>query len=151
MRGFTLIEVLIVLGLMVSISVGIVLNLSSYQSARNLDIDARQIVAVLRDAQSRAINREDDVAWEVRFDGVSAVNSYALYKATLPVSLVSSTFLHSGIIFSPPGVNPSNMQFEKGTGRLSAMGNGIITIALQSDSTAQRTITIFLNGTIQVE
>lgn len=82
-RGFTLIELAVVIAIVGIISVVAVANLFGRRGQVDLDNSTRQIVAVLREAQSRSINQEDNIVWGVHFDNTTTTSGfYSLFKDT---------------------------------------------------------------------
>lgn len=66
-KGFTLVEILIVIGIMAIVSTTGFLYLGSSDPALRLTHNAESMVALLRSAQERAINQEGSVRWGVYF------------------------------------------------------------------------------------
>ncbi len=82
-RGFSLIEIAIVIAIIGIISIVAISNLFSRRSRVDLDNSTRQIVTLLRDAQSRSINQEDNVVWGVHFDNTTTTSGfYSLFKTS---------------------------------------------------------------------
>lgn len=67
-RGFTLLELMLVIAILAVLSVGAVLSFFSYQTQTEIDSAAKNVVNALRDAQSRAMSGKDFKAWGVCFD-----------------------------------------------------------------------------------
>lgn len=84
-RGFTLIEILIVVAIgAVLLGVG-VLSLNGLRSGNTVESEAQQLVAVLRSAQEKSIGQDTGGTasasrWGVYFDVVSQRQSYALFQ-----------------------------------------------------------------------
>lgn len=99
--GFTIIELLLVLGIMTIITATGTLALFSFRAKQNLNLSAQEIVTVLRSAQNNSISQEllsSGEKWGVHFEN----DYYALFKGTsFNVSnIVSKSTLKSGVIFS---------------------------------------------------
>ena len=69
--GFTLVEILTVLGILVVISGISVWGFSGLANIKTLDLAAEELVANLRDAQRRAITQENSSQWGVRINALS--------------------------------------------------------------------------------
>jgi len=101
--GFTLIEMALVVGFTVIMGVVIIVSLSSRKSRVELDNTTKQIVTLLREAQSRAAAGEQNAVWGVHFENsTTTVPFYALFYGSyassttkgywrLPVSLRFAT------------------------------------------------------------
>jgi prepilin-type N-terminal cleavage/methylation domain-containing protein len=88
-NGFTLIETIIVLGVLVVISVVMISSLFSRRSRTDLDNTTRQIAALFREAQSRSMSQEGGAAWGVHIENSTATQSfYALFKGIYSSSTI---------------------------------------------------------------
>ncbi len=122
--GFSLIEIVVVVSIIAVISVVSLVQLFGSRKRAELDGATRQIVALLRDAQSRSMHQEQGVAWGVHLENsTSGPSFYALFKTsygsstavdkyTLPNSVrFASTSIAQGssldITFSSISGNPS--------------------------------------------
>jgi len=82
-RGFTLIEIMTVLVVMVILSIITVVNLTQHRRKSDLDNAARQIVATLREAESRSVSQQSSVSWGVRLSNVTnTAPFYALFMSS---------------------------------------------------------------------
>ncbi len=122
-QSFTLVEVLITVGIL-SVIVGVgFLNLTGFKSKHSFDLDAENVVASIRNAQNRALLGEGGTSWGIRFTSSATGGSYEIFSGVeyIPSSVVvsdslsvSSRFYNppSGfsktIIFSPISGLPSN-------------------------------------------
>ncbi len=77
--SFTLIETLIVAAIIIIMTTGAVLEMSSFKNRKTLDLDAQQIATALSNAQSKAIQQEGGTAWGVRFTN-GTVDSYQVFQ-----------------------------------------------------------------------
>lgn len=113
MRGFTLIEVLIVLGiLVVALSFGLFVGMDAYRAtAARSERDA--LVAVLARARSRALANIDQSSWGVCVDG----SEYVLFSGTdcvsgsgerVAISPGSLVTISVPVVFSPLAATSSN-------------------------------------------
>jgi len=81
--GFTFIEVLLVVGITVIISLVSVLALSGWRRQYDLNTTAQKIATLLKDAQSKAMTQESGTAWGVYFNNSTSTSPYfALFKST---------------------------------------------------------------------
>src|SRR3989344_8198221 len=67
-RGFTIIEIMLVIGIIVALAVVGVLNLTGRRGQTEFDSTVRQISALLRDAQVRSVAQASDKGWGVHFE-----------------------------------------------------------------------------------
>lgn len=81
-RGTTLFEIIIAIGLIAAISAVIFLNLLKRKGAGELEAATRQIVALLREAQSRSVSQSDGAGWGVHFENsTSTAPFYAIFRS----------------------------------------------------------------------
>lgn len=81
-KGFTLIEVIITVGIL-SLIVGIgFFNLTGFKSKHSFDLDAENITASIRNAHNRALLGEGGVSWGMRFVSTSSGGSYEIFSGT---------------------------------------------------------------------
>ncbi len=82
-RGFTIFEIIVVMAIMVIIGVVSYVNLYSTRNRVSVTGAAQQMVATLRQAQSRAISQYNNTAWGVHFDNTNpSAPFYALFSST---------------------------------------------------------------------
>jgi prepilin-type N-terminal cleavage/methylation domain-containing protein len=83
-KGFTLIELIVVISIFVIMSGTIGMSLSSFISKNQLETSTQQIVQVLRRAQSYSMMRIKDDQWGVYFDddGGGPNQSFTFFKGS---------------------------------------------------------------------
>jgi prepilin-type N-terminal cleavage/methylation domain-containing protein len=135
-KGFTLIELIVVVGIVV-ILIGA--SLFSYNSFFTIDVLRSvklEVMDNLRLAESEAVGGKNDSAFGVYFE----TNRYTLYQGNFYSERVASQDvvfdLSSGVHLS----NLSEINFAQKTGLPSAAGSLILT-----DASGDRTETIFIN------
>lgn len=79
-KSFTLIEVLVVIGVMLILFVTTVVGLRLFQKKSDLDINAQGIISILRVAQSKTLASEEESQYGVYFDDTTTPNQYILFK-----------------------------------------------------------------------
>lgn len=154
LKGLTLIELLIAVGIMTILALVTVPNLINYRRAQDLDFDAKGIVSALRDAQQRAITQENISAapeqWGVHFeDSASGQDFYEVFRGTtyLAGTAISKKPLKSSIEFDAPV--PPNVFLKNLTGL--PVSASFVTIKIKGtticSSSDCKTINITTNGT----
>lgn len=116
--GFTLLELLIVVAILVLIGALSVNYLSFYQKDLDLEKDADQIVNYLEQARNKSMAKEDNKAWGVHFENpASGSDFFELYSTNTNYAggtVSEKIYLSSGIIFSDPVTgNSTDIQFSK--------------------------------------
>lgn len=77
-RGFSLIELLLVMAILAILSSGVAIWFFGYQRQVELNSVSKMIVDTLRDAQSRSISGKDFAKWGVYFDTIG--NKFILFR-----------------------------------------------------------------------
>ncbi|MDP3057807.1 MAG: type II secretion system protein [bacterium] len=77
-RGFSLLELIIVMAILAILSSGAVIWFFGYQGQAEVDSTSKMIVDTLRDAQSRSISGKDFKAWGVCFSAQE--NKFVLFR-----------------------------------------------------------------------
>ena len=137
--GFTLVEMLLVIALIVGI-LGLSLPLyRSFQTRNDLDLSANGVVLLLRHAKLLSQGMAADQPWGVHVENGDAVifvgSSYATRFATDVHYAIPSTFAISGV---------SEVVFQKMTGYPTSAS----TLTITTPSNESRIITINAKGTI---
>ena len=147
-NGFTLIEILVVLGISIILAMGGLFSLSNLRRHQSLRLAAEGMVAFLRDAQQRSISQDEGSGWGVRFENSeSERDSYRRFKGTDSSAVSEKITLAPGVEFVDPAEgDEKDVSFVKISGLPgSAME---VKIKLSNDPDTFRTITINAQGTI---
>ncbi|TSC77253.1 MAG: Uncharacterized protein G01um101431_436 [Parcubacteria group bacterium Gr01-1014_31] len=98
--GFTFIELLVVLGLMVTLAALAVPLFFNWQSQSGLDTVAQELAAVVREAQARAMAGDGASAWGVHFDD-AASDRFVLFRGA---SFATRDAAYDQVTVLPPSV-----------------------------------------------
>jgi prepilin-type N-terminal cleavage/methylation domain-containing protein len=139
-RGFTFIEILLVISLM-SITAGISIPVyQSFQTRNDLDISGVTVAQTLRRAQLLSQASSGDISWGVNI----ATSSITLFKG---ISFFNRDVGYDEIFFMPSSISISGLQeivFDKFTGEPQSIG----TTTLTSINNETRSININTKGTV---
>ncbi len=150
MRGFTLIEVLTIVGITAIVGAIGALTLPGFRAQNTLDLAAQELKADLRDAQQRSISQDQGRQWGVHIDAPNGANDF--YKvfsgSSYAGGTVSKTLYLSPILqfLSPAQGAADDIIFDKVTGNVPVAHS--IVIALVADNTVSRSITIPTSGLV---
>ncbi len=119
-RGFTLLEVIIVVAIIAVIAVAGVGSYRNLGKGVELSTTANVIVADLRLMQAKSMMGDEGHRWGVRFENVGdGTSRYMLFSALANNAIGTTTAtitLSKGITFSPPSGFPKNIIFSKISG-----------------------------------
>jgi len=147
--GFTLVELLIVIGITAALSVVGVGFYVNQQKAKILENTAQEIANYLHYVQQKSVSQEQGLQWGVHFENpTSGSDFYALYTGTTYSSPIETKYLPAGIEFQTPSSgNSVNTSFSKLTGLNYSEAEQEIIIRLISNQIA-RVIRTTANGLI---
>lgn len=154
MQGFTLIEVLLVIGLMGILTVLVVVNLVRPQTSASLDGTVNTLVADIKSQQLKAMSGESLSATTAQEHSIRLqTNNYTLFKGTTYSGADADNFvvtLQTGITLAntfPSGT----LIFSKASGEISGFTAGSNTITITNSISGQaKTITLNRYGAITV-
>jgi len=147
--GFTLVELLIVIGITAALSVVGVGFYANQQKVKILENTAQEIASYLKYTQQKSVSQEQGLQWGIHFDNPSSGSDfYALYTGTTYSSPIETKYLPAGIEFQTPSSgNSVNTSFSKLTGLNYSEAEQEIIIRLISNQIA-RVIRTTANGLI---
>lgn len=146
-QGFTLLEIIIVIGILLLLTAGITAISGKLYLSSQLNESTTQIIQTLRIARERAAARVNDVPHGVYFEAIPAGNDkYVLYQggatyATRVPSYDLVTALDPALSFS----STVDINFTKGTGAVASPA----TITLNHVNDGPRVITVNAFGVVE--
>jgi prepilin-type N-terminal cleavage/methylation domain-containing protein len=147
-KGFTLIEILIVITILGIISSIVILNLSQFRNEQLLKNTTLDVVSLLSKARQNTLSSVNSINYGVHFDGNQAVLFTGPGYTSNNVTNEPVIFNNRIIILTPSGLNiggGSDVIFKRLTGE--TIG-GTIKIQLTSDATKQKIITVGKTGSV---
>lgn len=147
-KGFTLIEILVVLGISIILATGGFLGLWNLKKHQALRLSAEGMVAFLRDAQQKSVNQEGGFGWGVHFDNsASGRDSYWRFSGTDSLGAVDKVVLPAGVeITDPISGTSKNVIFAKISGLPDSPTE--VKLNLSNDASVFRVVKINAQGTI---
>lgn len=153
--GFTLIEIIITLGIFLVLGGIVFTNLTGRRSEADLNSADEEIAATLRQAQSASMQEKSGLAWGVHFDNSTTVQPfYTLFSTSLTNQTYTATSVVGGNIPLPTSVSyvtssiasgaTLNIIFQPGSGATTSTNIGLY-MPIQGFSS---TISISSIGTI---
>lgn len=157
-RGFTIIELLIVIAVIGIIGVVSVLGLGRYRSGESVESAATEIVAAIRSVQQRSVTQENGQGWGIRFINATSgvpflgTQSYTIFRGpTFATGTPDRTFtLRSNVRFSDPVASSTkDLTFAAITGKPPALFS--ISLTSPGNSPFTKQITVAASGAISVQ
>lgn len=154
LKGLTLIELLVTVGILIILAAIAIPNLRFFQKESDLNNVAEEIINTLRLAQNKTLASEGASQYGVHFDATSTPNQYILFKGTDYASRATSS---DEIYKLPKTVEISEIDlwggtevvFERVTGYTSTTDQfGKISLELKNDPS--KTKTIYIESSSQV-
>jgi prepilin-type N-terminal cleavage/methylation domain-containing protein len=149
-KGFTLVELLISIAIIATVSVIGLVNLTGHREKLAVDLETEKIVSYLRATRDKAIAGEGNSSWGVRFVNNSSDDDvYYLFQGLSfsSSSIVETRYLSKKTqLLVPPVGSTTDIIFAKGTG----YPNASTTLSIQSRTRPQFTGTISINSLGQI-
>jgi prepilin-type N-terminal cleavage/methylation domain-containing protein len=147
--GFSLIEILLVISILVIISTSVFLWFANYQRQTEIESASKMIMSSLRDARSRSTSGKDFMKWGVFFDGAN--NKFILFRdegGYAGATVKEETYLSKYVEFDSASLSGgcNEIIFEKINGATAQ--NCAIKIADKSNASNFIDITITSSGLI---
>lgn len=152
-HGFTLVEILVVMGLMAILGTMAFTNLIRPQNQASLDSIVTTLLADLKSQQIKAISGDSLSAATAQAHGIYVQNSnYTLFKGSSYSGSDTDNFVVSvdtGLTLSTT-FPTSQVVFTKGSGDVTGFTAGQNTITVTSSSTGSKVITLNRYGAVTV-
>lgn len=149
-KGFTLLEIILVLGLMIIISVISVKSFFTLREKHSIQKDADSIVSIIEKTKNLSSNRKNDSAYGIKFSSSSVIaysgSSYETGNKISEYNLEKTVTISNISLYTSSGIIQTEIDFAKITGNPNATG----TIMLSSPSYS-RIVTIYGTGIIEVK
>lgn len=148
-KGFTLVELLVVIGLIIATSAVSFIFILNYRQMRDVQFTIQEITTILRSAQNRSVSQEEGSRWGVHFENSPTGGFFNLFRGAEyeNSSITATTSLRSTIQFNTPGTNNNlNVIFSPISGLPNA--SATVIISLVSDANTSSSVTINSNGEI---
>lgn len=150
-RGFTLIEILVTIGILLILASTAFLGIGPLQRQSDLQNTSQEMVNILRLAQNRTLASEGQSQYGVYFDDTASPHRYTLFKGS---SYVSRDVAADEIFFIPESVIISSMSvgggkevvFDRIVGTTNQSGQ--VLLQLVADPTKTQTIYIESSGLV---
>ncbi|RME59534.1 type II secretion system protein [Candidatus Parcubacteria bacterium] len=147
-RGFTIIEVLLVIGFIAILGSIAMVTLFGTKEVRQLNSTAEKMATLLREAASRSMQQADNVQWGVRFSNEPPTPFYALFKGSYSIANRKGYYtLPKSVIYEDPAVG---LYREVTFDQISGKPNQTISvkISLASDQSVSSTIALAATGAV---
>ncbi len=144
-NGFTIIELLIVIALIVILSTVGILTLFNFRSNQSLRLATQNLVTFVRSTQQKSISQESGLRWGIRFTHqAGGRDSYQLVSGV-------STFNPAGDTVALPGGVEFAAVYEDVVFNRFGLPDSSSTIIMRltGNPTVTRTITVNVQGTIE--
>lgn len=105
-KSFTLVELLVVIGILAIITAFGAVNLISFKMKKNFDLDVEKITQAIKSAQEKAIAQENSQGWSIRFTNSASSDDYfEIFPGTTYSS--STVVLRNSLSSSSELTNPA--------------------------------------------
>ncbi len=149
-RGFSLIEILIVIAIVIFLSFFTVQTFHSLASTKGLDANTQRVLADLNKARSLTLASLNADTFGVHFesDRVTLFEgaSFATASSTDTVDILDPSVTIAAVTLAGGG---SDVVFQRLTGDTNA--SGFVELSLSSSSSVKKIITIYQTGTVDAQ
>lgn len=146
MRGFTMLELLMVFAISFVLFAAVSVPFSSYRESQVLNASAEEIASLLNEARASSIASRESSQYGVHFEATRAVLFKGATWSGAPASY-NKEFLFDGIVTIASTTlsgGGSDIVFEPLTGE--TLNYGTVTLQSKRDASKQKTVTVLLTG-----
>jgi prepilin-type N-terminal cleavage/methylation domain-containing protein len=144
-RGFTAVEILVVIGVLGVLTASIALSLSSFRNVTALRSTTEDVWLTLRGARNATLSSKDDSVYGVRIESTRAIQFKGTTYVAGATTNVTTTF-PTGVVASATFANGANqVTFTRLTGEPSATGTILLT---DQRSSATSSIHVLQSGIV---
>lgn len=116
-NAFTLVELLIVVGIVAIIATLAYANFSGFKNKRNFELDVEKIVEGIRNAQNNSIVQERGAGWGIVFTSASSSSFFEIKQNSSSSASSGKTVMSGGSFVSPLIGQTLSIQFTPRTGK----------------------------------
>jgi len=151
MKGFSYVEVMVVLVLVVMASLGGVMQLTGFYREQRERSAITEILSTLRDASARSMAQQNGRQWGVQFENFMSGDRYVFFSASsseLTGFVTSSVSYLPGMAQFVDSMASSTVIFEKLSGEASFAGcpSGVASTTI---AVGTRSVRVYCNGKIE--
>ncbi len=151
-RGFTLIELIVVMALILAIGTVVVVNLAGRRTDTDLVVTTDQIETLLRQAQSDSMSQEGNASWGVYFSNLtSTAPFYTLFSGSYATGTIAGQYLLPSSVAYQPATLPLGTTMSVMFSQVSGAASASTTIGLympKENAAFSSTISISPSGEV---
>lgn len=148
--GVSLIEIVVSLSVIITLTAGIVLSFSTFRNTRVLETAADEILSVISEARAKTLNSENDNQYGVHFETAQIAlfrgGAYSESDGYNKVTPLSSLVEVSSIALGGGG---ADLVFKRLSGKTD--NSGAVTVRLKSDAAKTKVINIGPAGIANIQ
>ncbi|MDO8728805.1 MAG: prepilin-type N-terminal cleavage/methylation domain-containing protein [bacterium] len=149
-RGFTILEILIAISIMVLMITIVSFSFSKLNSSQTLDTSADLVVSILNETRSLTLSAVDDSQYGVNFEASQIVLfKGSIYLSADPSNVVTELNPQVGLRNVILNGGGTSVIFKRLTGN--TVETGTVEIFLKASTTIFRTITISATGIVELD
>jgi len=152
MKSFTVVELLIIIGILIILAAIAVPAFRSFQKETTLNNSTEEVVAILRLAQNKTLASEGASQWGVYFENAIQPHQYTLFKggsyATRDTAFDETHKLPSAVDIYNINLSGNEAVFSRVTGTANASGN--LSLRLKNNPTLNKTVYIEETGRVSL-